>query len=208
MPGALPIILAAGAVVLLTAKKKKRRKRTGEPDYVPGGGMGNGDSGSPTLPGGSVITARPAEPKKRPKLGESCGEMSDKRKGIYSAYGKNGECVVFWKWGESDLVVAQYIRDQIDELGVSQKKACATDVWEEDPFNLPHGRWVPNPTKEKVLKRVLKKAYPQIPEEHIVDGKTVRLLPPTKRAPYYVQMIWKFSEAVYDKQICGYVPVT
>lgn len=201
MPGALPIILAAGAVVLLTGKKKRRRRKAaGEPDYAPGGGMPGDRPGSPTLPGGFVITSRPAEPKKRPKLGESCGLMSDKRKGIYSAYGKNGECLVFWKWGESDLVIAEHIRDQIDELGVSQKKACATDVWEKDPFSTSGGgRWVPNPTKYKVLKRALKRAYPQIPTER---------LPPGSSEPYYVKMVWKFAEAVYMKEVCGYVPVT
>ena len=226
MPGILPIIVAAGALALVASKKKNKRRRApaedegGEGGVEPSGAPGSGmpdwpdedeeDEGTHPSPhyGGFHITARPSKKKKTYQLGEVCGPISERRAGVWSAFDSNGKCVVFWN-RESDAVMVLYIREELNKLGASTKKACLNDVWESDPFSASGGgRWVPNPTKRKVLMRAIKRAYPQIPTEHMVKGKTVKLLPPDERAPYYVHMVWKFSEAAYMREVCGYIPVT
>jgi len=222
MPGIFPIIMAVGALALVASKKKKKKGTSGgrmEPQDAPGSDWSpyedeEGSNGGGGLSGGLVITAR-AVKKTEPKLkelGKICGTASERRTGVWSAYDQDGKCVVFWNQ-QSDSIMTAYIREELNKLGVSTKKACAADVWEADPFNPPHGgRWVPNPTKMKILKLALKRSYPQIPEKQTVrikgKLKDIKLLPPGELAPYYVQMVWKFADSIYMREVCSYIPVT
>ncbi len=224
----LPLLIAAaGALLILGGGKKKKSSGSGTTRTEADGGRtktwqdkldkmmseGNGPrngAGTKTwqdkmrkmIPeGGSAGSGTPWE---------RCLPPQGSPKGTYAAYSEDGKsCMVFWK-PDSRAVVISFLQQEFDKLSKSeQTDLCSADNCEPDQFAMDPElfcEWVSNPDRAAFVKRVVLDMFPQIP---------ANVLPPPEPdgfgrvdAPYFLRIVWSFTEAAFAHDFCGFNPVT
>ena len=182
---ALPVIplLVVGLVVVAAAggKRKRSKPMTITADTARGSG-GEEEPGPP---------------------GSLCGVEETAEGYIHYAFTHEGECVPFWS-PETEDVMIPLLWEAYDEVRPRPEDACALDVISEDPFEeYASAQLVElNPTRVEIVRRAIRKAYPQISPD---------ALPPIDEGrdySTYEQVVWDRASYLYMREICGYEAVT
>lgn len=159
-----PIILIGGAAALLLLSGKKKSAATESSDAGTGevpddsGSTPDPDGGDPSIrwtsPGGILgsqqdVTGEPWE---------SCPGPA----GTVSAYGTNGECMVFWKTGETEGVVINLVQSELDKLSNSKiKSVCEPQILKINQFTDTE-EWGPNYDHVDFVGKIIKKLWSQL----------------------------------------------
>jgi hypothetical protein len=109
----------------------------------------------------------------------------------YQYLKKDGTCETFWKDGITDNQVFKEI-DRVKTLYFPGKPTwdsmCAD---KKVDFEL-----LPNPNAQKIIKQVIFDVWKS-------SGVKVNMLPPTKKSPEWIKIVWKKVTAIYFDKVCG-----
>ncbi len=199
----IPIIVIAGVAMFAGAAGKKAAPKKVTRD-IP-----NGAPGALVMGTEVFIPVGAPDPEQEPVFGAICGPASERQAGVWSAFGHQGECLVFWD-NDTEAAMTYYIQQAFDQSGYTLEEVCApAPGWEGDPFDPDPevtATWIPNPFQIELLKQALAKAYPQIPSDEL-PPKEVHA-PGVVGTVDYVEVVWVFAMSILLRDICGYVPVT
>ncbi|GAF73809.1 unnamed protein product [marine sediment metagenome] len=186
-----PVLLIGGAVVALLAGKKKKSSSKS------GGGSDPGPDG-----GFDRLTIKTSTTS--PKVGEPwdhCDPPAGSPKKTHAAYGKNGECMVFWG-PETWDVARSFIEAEMNRLSPQERdEICNHGECVPDPYAVdPHlfCEWNDNPKAIAAVKRIAVAMYPQLEPA----------LPLEKNPQYFPAIVWQFLWYELAKYQCGFEPVT
>ena len=164
--GLLPVILGAGLLFMLSGDKKSSSKKSDEKD-------------------GGVVDASGLLVKPKPdRKGRPTCEPNE----YYNS--KTGDCEKFWIDGETDVLVLEAIKEEIEKL--------SDQTWSGKCEDQKQGEFGDPATNQNVI-NVMKNVVYDLWEGAIPKES----LPPTAKSPDWVKELWKRVGTIYYWEICG-----
>lgn len=185
----LPVILAiGGALLIFGGKKSSSGKKSGE-----SGSGGN----TPIIATMTAVNINSDHPIKKEPW-ERCKPPSGLPDHTYAAYGKDLECMVFWKPDTWSTVIS-YIQIELNKLSESERdRLCSADECEPDPYSIDPElfcRWTVDPKREAFIQDIILKLYPQLKDAN---------LPPKVDDPYFPKMVYTLTAGTFAEHFCGF----
>lgn len=105
-------------------------------------------------------------------------------------YNDKNKCIDFWIEGETDQIVLNEIKKQVEKLKDNSFEALCVNK-EKDPIN---SEYIPNDNLQQIVKQTIHNLWPSV---------SIDSLPPTPKSPEWLKILWVKTNTIYAQKICG-----